>query len=169
MPIWTCFLVGALAALIDWSGVGPHAARDRIAAIGYLASALGWFDLIGLAGWESRMHSSAGHEARIIWSMIGVVPVGFWLGAMAPAIPVLGRLGQLSFRRGAAAQARGAQAASSARINGHLLVWNVAVAASIPLAMPTGAYHDLVVALAGAVTGSASAVAGAVGSWFGWS
>jgi len=169
-----CLLIGVLAALLDWSGIGPHALRDRIAAIGYLASALGWSSNLGIAAWEIRLHHAASHDARVIWSMASVVPVGFWLGAMVPALPILGRFGQLGFRRsGDIRAARSATAGAGAgrsqdRINSWLLAWTIAVAAAVPLAMPSS-YQGIVAAITTSVTGAAQAVGSAVGTFFGWS
>lgn len=172
MPIWMCLLIGILAAVLDWSGVGPHAIRDRVAAIGYLASALGWFDQLGVASWELAMHRAAGHDARIIWSMAAVVPILFWIGAMVPAIPILGRFGKLTLRKGPGGGGEtggkfGKAAQSQDRINSWLLAWTVAVAASVPLTMPS-AYRGIVDAITSTVTTTSLTVGRAVASFFGW-
>jgi len=175
MPIWMCLLTGLIGAGIDWSGVGPNSIRDRFAAILYLASALGWFQQLGIAAWEARMLAPLGHDARVIWAMAAVIPIGFWLGAMAPPLAILGRVGQLQFRKGGgggvAAVARGSAtpaARTGERINTTLLGWTLAAAAAVPITMPASAYDAIVGAMAGSVTTTASAVGTAVGGFFGW-
>jgi hypothetical protein len=187
MPLWMCVLVGVLSAVLDWSGVGPNALRDRIAAIGYLAAALGWFDIIGLSAWETRMHAATDHNTRVIWSMASVVPVFFWFGAMSPQIGFLGKFAQLSFRnnrrttRTNTSRASGTSNASNAsnasnttttankqeHINSWLLMWTIGVALSIPLAMPSQ-YHNVVVTMSNTVTNIASSVGSSIGAYFGW-
>lgn len=180
MPLWMCVLVGVLSAVLDWSGVGPNSLRDRIAAIGYLAAALGWFDIIGLSEWEVRMHAATSHDTRVIWSMASVVPVFFWFGAMLPQLAFLGKFGQLSLRnsrrpRATSARAPGAPGAPAAtpaankleHINSWLLTWTIAVALSVPLAMPSS-YHNLVVTMSSTVIGIASSFGSSVGAYFGW-
>jgi hypothetical protein len=173
MPIWMCLLTGVLAAVIDWSGVGPHALRDRFAAILYLASALGWSEQLGIAAWEASMLAPLGHDARVIWAMAAVVPLGFWVGAMVPAIGSLGRFGRLQFRQGASTGAGskfggGKAAAGGDRINGWLLGWTLAVAAAVPITMPAAAYSAIVAAITGTVTTTGTAIGTVVGSFFGW-
>jgi hypothetical protein len=172
MPIWMCLLTGLLAAGIDWSGVGPHSLRDRFAAILYLASALGWFDQLGVAAWEARMLAPLSHDARVIWAMSAVIPLAFWIGAMAPPAAFLGRFGKLQLRKGGGAggaKAGGGKAAPAGdRLNGWLLGWTIAVAFAVPITMPASAYSAIVAAITGSVTTTATAVGTAVGGWFGW-
>jgi len=170
-----CLLTGALAGLIDGSGIGPYAIRDRFAAVLYLASALGWFDQLGVAAWEARMLEPLAHDARVIWSMIAVIPLGFWIGAMAPGLAFFGRFGKLQLRRSGGAAVSSGKAGgggkaspSAERINGWLLGWTIAVAAAVPITMPASAYMALVGAITFSVTTSATAVATAVGGFFGW-
>ena len=176
MPIWMCLLTGIIAAGIDWSGIGPNSIRDRFAAILYLASAFGWFQQLGIAAWEARMLAPLSHDARVIWAMAAVVPIGFWLGAMAPPMVVLGRFGQLQFRKGiggAAPAGAGGKVhtitkVGGDRINTYLLGWTLAAAAAVPITMPASAYDAIVGAMSGSVTTTASAVGTAVGGFFGW-
>ena len=58
-------LVGLAAAALDYSAVGPHAMRDRVAVAGYYASAISFVYLLGLAGWEKTTF------ADYNWRMIG--------------------------------------------------------------------------------------------------
>jgi hypothetical protein len=179
MSLWMCVLLGIIAATIDWSGVGPNSARDRVAAIGYLASALGWSQQLGIDRWEVEMLGTLSHDWRILWSMVGVAVTGFWIGAMVPALPILGRFGQLSFRgRGRSSVGRpggasGAAAAggalpSASRINGKLLSWTIGVAAATPLAMPS-VYEKLLSSINGSASHAAMAIGTAIGKFFGWS
>lgn len=176
MPLWMCVLIGILSAALDWSGIGPNAFRDRIAAIGYLAAAMGWFNIIGLSQWEETMHSAADHNTRVLWSMASTVPMFFWIGAMLPQIPFLGKFAQLSFRNGRRPGGGGARSGPpnatpsitrAEHINTWLLAWTVGVAVAMPLAMPSQ-YHNLVVQIAAAVTAAATSVGQSAGSFFGW-
>jgi len=176
MPIWMCLLTGLLAAAIDWSGVGPDSLRDRFAAILYLASGLGWSQQLGLAAWEAKMLEPASHDTKVIWAMAAVVPIGFWLGAMAPPLKILGRLGDLKLRKaGGAAPAASATTGdkkrppgAGERINSYLLGWTLAVVAAVPITMPASAYDAIVGAMTGTVTTTATALGTAVGGFFGW-
>lgn len=175
MSLWMCVLLAVIAGVIDWSGVGPNAARDRVAAIGYLASALGWIQQLHIDRWELEMVRAMSHDWRILWSMVSVIPVVFWVFAMAPALRVLGRAGQMSFRGGgrpaAAAKPGGAASGpmpSAARINGKLLAWTIGVALATPLAMPSS-YAGLLAHINSAATSAALSVGTAVAGFFGWS
>lgn len=177
MSLWMCVLLAVIAGIIDWSGVGPNAARDRVAAILYLASALGWVQQLHIDRWELEMLRSMSHDWRIIWSMAGVIPVAFWIFAMLPALRTLGRLGQTSFRGGGrpvrpgAASGSGAASGpmpSAARINGKLLSWTVGVALATPLAMPSS-YAGILDHINSAATTTALSVGSAVAGFFGWS
>ena len=176
MPVWMCLLTGVIAAVIDWSGVGPHALRDRFAAILYLASALGWSEQLGIAAWEASMLAPLDHDTRVIWAMAAVVPLGFWLGAMVPAVGSLGRFGRLQFRKGPSTGAgagskfggAGKAAAAGDRINSWLLGWTLAVAVAVPITMPAAAYSAIVAAITGTVTTTGTAIGTAVGGFFGW-
>jgi hypothetical protein len=175
-----CLLTGVLGAVIDWSGVGPNALRDRFAAILYLASALGWFEQLGIAAWEARVFAPMSNDMRIIWAMAAVVPVGFWVCAMLPALGPLGRFGGIQLRKsggggdGGKGKGKGKGGGSKAapagdRINGRLLGWTIAVACSVPTVMPASAYAAFVAAITVSVTKSSTAVGTAVGGFFGWS
>jgi hypothetical protein len=173
MPIWMCLLTGLIAAAIDWTGVGPDSLRDRFAAILYLASGLGWSQQLGLAAWEAKMLAPLSHDARVIWAMAAVVPIGFWIGAMAPPLRILGRVGELKLRKaGGATPAKTENgrrpAAAGEHINTYLLGWTLAVVAACPITMPASAYDAIVGAMAGTVTTTATAVGTAVGGFFGW-
>jgi len=170
MSLWLCVLNMVIGGFIDWSGVGQNAYRDRVAAIFYLAAILGLFENIGIAAWEVQMHHSLSPDWRIIWSMISVVPVLFWIGAMVPALPVLGRFGRMSFRggrTGGVMRSGGDGPSSQDRINGKLLGWTVGVALATPLAMPS-AYAKILASINDSATGAALAVATSIARFFGW-
>ena len=174
--MWLCVLTGVIGGVIDWSGVGPNAFRDRIAAIFYLASALGWTQNLGIAAWEVQMHHALSPGWRNFWSAASVAPVFFWVFAMGPAWNSLGKIGRLSFRggRGGGAVARsgpggaGGAPTSMDRINGKLLGWTIGVALATPLAMPS-AYGSILQHINSGATDIALAFAGAVSHFFGWS
>ena len=100
----------------------------------------------------------------------------FWIFAMAPPLAILGRLGKLTFRKAPTAKAStdgkvpgGKAPGSGDRINTTLLAWTLAVAASVPLAMP-GTFRT---AILSTVTNTTTTVALSVGTtvanFFGWS
>lgn len=162
MSMWMCLLLGLIAAGIDWSAAGPNALRDRIAAIGYLASGLGWMDILGVAGWELGIYRGLSHDWQVIWSMAAIVPTGFWIGAMLPRIRCLGRFAQLELRRGGAGAAN-----ATGKINTYLLSWTIAVCVATPLLAPS-AFTRIVAGIQGAAIAGATGVGGAIASFFGW-
>lgn len=169
--MWLCVLTGVIGGVIDWSGVGPNAARDRVAAIFYLASALGWFRQLGLNAWEAQMHHSMPYDWRVVVSLSSIVPFTLWLGAMCPELPILGKFGKQSFRGrsgGASGGRMGPSGPSSGdRINGRLLTMTVLLAASIPLAFPS-TYASILDWVGSIATSAALAVATVVAHFFGW-
>jgi hypothetical protein len=168
MSLWMIVLITAVSLLIDWSAAGPTALRDRIAAIGYLAATLGWLDTIGFAAWEATAVSGLGHTARNLWSMGSAVPAILWFFAMAPALPIFGRVGQITFRvnwtgrgrgkgKSKGKSASGDESSSAERINTNLLVWSAAVAAAAPLSFPSTYQTVLFWVQDAAVTGALAA------------
>lgn len=176
MPWWMCIAIGALGWGIDYSAVGPNSLRDRVAAVLYLASALGWFQRLGLAAWEEELLAQLSHDWRIACAMPGAVVMFLWCCAMVPALPHFGRLGAISYRKSAgtpgAAPAGKVHAItavkSGEKINTYLLYWTIAFAASLPTLMPEGVFTKIVAWITTLVIATGLGVGIWIGNRMGW-
>jgi len=176
MPIWMCLGIGAVGWVIDYSAIGVNEWRDRVAAFFYLASALGWFQRLGLASWEERMLAPLNHDVRVIWAMGGAVVIFMWCCAMIPAFEKLGRLGAITFRKSAGTPGAAATGKthtitavkSGNRINTYLLTWTILFAASIPTVMPEGDFVVLVALITDTVNGMGTTAGTFIGDRMGW-
>jgi hypothetical protein len=154
-------LVGAAAGALDYSAIGPHAMRDRLAVIGYYASAVSFVHLLGLAEWERSMVTDYN------WRMIGALASLITHGALLLAM--FG--GRLAWTKALAAAVAGrlkfdSEASKAAKVNTALVGWAVAAAVAAPLSGQAG-WGAVVDWIGGATTGMWSGIARFILSWFG--
>jgi len=121
-PTFAALLAGAL----DYSAAGAMAVRDRLAVMGYYASTLG-FSI--LTGWTAGLRAYVGDPQ---WQIVGAWAAG--LIHLAMLCVFFGRPKRLAKPLGVHMKFASADS-KAVKINGTLLGWTVAAAASAPLAL----------------------------------
>lgn len=151
-------LVGGAAAGLDYTAAGPVAVRDRIAVMGYYASAISFVYLLGFSGWITGM-VDPDYNWRMLGALVSLVAHGAllvcffgWPKALAKALAK-----RLKWT-GADSQA--------AKINQTLLGWTVVAACSSPLS-GSGGWGTVVSAIARTTTGVWGSLASAIFKWLG--
>jgi hypothetical protein len=155
-------LVGLTAAALDYSAVGPHAMRDRLAVAGYYAAAISFVYLLGLATWEQAMFSDYN------WRMLGAVASLITHGALLLAMfgTLIGPTRTLAKSLQARVKFAVAEVSGATKINQPLLGWTIAAAVTAPLAGDAG-WGGFVAGIASATTGLWSGVVSVVMHWLG--
>lgn len=146
--------LGLLAGLLDYSAAGSGALRDRVAVVGYYASAVSMFAILGL-----RWTPSADYSWRMAFAVASLITHGAllicWLGRPTAVAKQLSK--KLAFNSGAS---------SSAKINQTLLGWTVAAAFTAPLSGNQG-WGRVVDTIVTATTGAGAVVLNSVFKWLG--
>jgi hypothetical protein len=155
-------LVGLAAAVLDYSAIGPHAMRDRLAVAGYYAAAISFVYLLGLATWEQ----SAFHDYN--WRMLGAVASLITHGALLLAMfgTIIGPTRTLAKNVQARVKFAVAETSGATKVNQPLLGWTVAAAVTAPLSGTSG-WGGFVAGIASATTGLWSGIVSVVMSWLG--
>jgi hypothetical protein len=154
-------LVGAVAGALDYSAIGPHAMRDRLAVIGYYASAVSFVHLFGLAEWERSVITD--YNWRMIGALASLVTHSALLLAMFGS--------RIAWTRAIAAAVAArlkfdSEASKAVKVNTALVGWSVTAAAVAPLSGRAG-WGAVVDWIGGATTGLWSVIVGFILSWFG--
>jgi len=148
---------GLLAGVLDYSAAGPSAIRDRVAVVGYYASAVSFAALLGLSDW--MRDTTTAYDWRMAAAIASLITHGalivVWVGWPKPFAKQLAKTVQW-----------GGAASSAAKINQTLLGWTIAAAITAPMAGDQG-WGTVVDGIASMTTGLWSALAGAILGWLG--
>lgn len=151
-------IVGGAAAALDYSAAGATALRDRIAVMGYYASAVSFVYLLGFSTWITSLIDTD-YNWRMAGACFSLVTHG--------ALLVCWFNWPKALVKGLAKRLKWASADSAAaKINQTLLGWTVAAALSSPLS-GSGGWGKVVNAIAGFTTGIWSWIVAALFHWLG--